>query len=182
VTSSPYFTEHVSDIMDSVDHDASKYNLSHSATANNGNSASSSKAVLAALRALQDKIRRLESERGQALDECTQLRHTLQTQEVEFENAKKRESLLTSKSVADTRHELERVLSDKTELEIRLAKLEEKNRESRDQVDDLKKRIVILEEEKYQATMQLKDFESDQHRLEHQIDLQHRKENGKWPY
>jgi chromosome segregation ATPase len=146
VQSSPYFTEHVTDVMDSVDHDSRLYNSSFQSVANSSNnaSASSSKAVLAALRALQDKIRRLESERGQALDEASQLRHQLQTQEVEFENSKKRVSLQSSKSVSDSRHELERVLSEKTELEIRIAKMEEKNRESRDAAEDLKKRILIL--------------------------------------
>lgn len=45
-----------------------------------------------------------------------------------------------------------------------------------DGVLDLKKRVVLMEEEKYQVSLQLKEFESDQHRLEHQIELQQRKE------
>ena len=171
-----YFNDHVADIMDSVDQD-SRFNASFQTTTSNA-SASSSKAVLAALRALQDKIRRLEQERSQALDDATQLRHQLQAQEVEFENSKKRESLITTKSVQETRHELDRIITEKTELEIRMAKLEEKNRESRDHADDLKKRIILLEEEKYQASMKLKDFETDQSTLEHQIELQQRKESG----
>ena len=51
-------------------------------SASNGNASSSSKAVLAALRALQDKIRRLETERTQALDESSQLRLQLKNFEI----------------------------------------------------------------------------------------------------
>ena len=42
----------------------------------------SSKAVLAALRALQDKIRRLESERAQALDENAELKQLIKQHEI----------------------------------------------------------------------------------------------------
>lgn len=77
--SNPYFSDHITDIMDSVNDSSFGASQSHGLNASN-TSASSSKAVLAALRALQDKIRRLEQERGAALDEAAQLRHQLQTQ------------------------------------------------------------------------------------------------------
>jgi septal ring factor EnvC (AmiA/AmiB activator) len=58
-------------------------------------SASSSKAVLAALRALQDKIRRLESERALALDENAQLRHQIKNQEIETGMVRFRDRLMS---------------------------------------------------------------------------------------
>ena len=59
----------------------SSYRSATSANSTSVNT-SSSKAVLAALRALQDKIRRLESERSQALDEATDLRQKIKTLDI----------------------------------------------------------------------------------------------------
>ena len=161
------------DIMDSFDnHDSSKFNASFQSSA----SASSSKAVLAALRALQDKIRRLESERAQALDETSQLKHQLQNQEIEFEHAKQRETLASNKSLQDARIGYDKLLAEKTELELRIAKAEERNRDARQSVDELSSKIRMLEEEKYQSQLKLKDLETQQVQLEIQIDHTQKKE------
>jgi uncharacterized protein (UPF0335 family) len=94
-------------------------NLRYSSTSNQG---SSSKAVLAALRALQDKIRRLEAEKQQSLDETKQLRLQLQNQEMEFEHLKQKDKLSLQKSISDARSSYENILTEKNELEIKLAK------------------------------------------------------------
>jgi chromosome segregation ATPase len=82
--------------------------------------ASSSKAVLAALRALQDKIRRLESEKAQALDDAAQIRTQLKSLEIENEHARERDSLHSQKLLQDARMAYEKVISEKTEMEKRL--------------------------------------------------------------
>ena len=63
----------------------------------------SSKAVLAALRALQDKIRRLETERAQALDECNHLRNQIRSQEMESEHVKQRDTLNNQKTLLEAK-------------------------------------------------------------------------------
>jgi hypothetical protein len=142
----------------------------------NNVSTSSSKAVLAALRALQDKIRRLELERTQAMDETAQLRHQLQNQEIEFEHAKNKESLNSQKSLQESRHAYDRLLTDKTELEIRIAKLEERNAENRNNSDLLQEKIREVEEEKYRCQMKAKELETEQLQLNLQIDHGHKRE------
>lgn len=178
--SDQYFNENLADIMDSTDHhaDSSRFNSSFLSNASSNASASSSKAVLAALRALQDKIRRLEAERAQALDETSQLRHQLQSQEVEFEHAKQRDNMNSTKSLQDARSAYDRLLSEKTELEIRAARLEERNRDSRETAEELQSRIRSLEEEKYHGNQKLKDLESQHVHLEQQIEIAQRKEKG----
>ena len=139
---------------------------------------SSSKAVLAALRALQDKIRRLESERSQALDESAQLRHQLKNQEVEAEHARQREQLTAQKSLHDVRGAYERLLTDKSELEVRLSKFEEKNKQAQNHVDELQAKIRVLEDEKHAGTMKLKDLEHQRVQIETQIKSAQQKEEG----
>ena len=151
---------------------------SYNSTYNGSSNTSSSKAVLAALRALQDKIRRLESERTQALDETVQLRHQLKNQEVEADHAKQREQLQAQKSLQEVRSAYERLLTDKSELEVRLSKYEEKNKQAQANVDDLQARIRILEDDKHAGTMKLKDLEHQKIQIETQIKLAQQKEEG----
>jgi len=151
---------------------------SYNSTYNGSSNTSSSKAVLAALRALQDKIRRLESERTQALDETVQLRHQLKNQEVEADHAKQREQLQAQKSLQEVRSAYERLLTDKSELEVRLSKYEEKNKQAQGNVDDLQARIRILEDDKHAGTMKLKDLEHQKIQVETQIKLAQQKEEG----
>jgi chromosome segregation ATPase len=142
-------------------------------------STSSSKAVLAALRALQDKIARLELEKTHAMDETAQLRHQLQNQEIEFEHMKNKDSLTSQKALQEARHAYDRLLTDKTELEIRIARLEERNAENRGNTDLLQHKIREVEEEKYQCQLQAKELETEQLQLNLQIDHGHKREKGK---
>jgi centrosomal protein CEP57 len=168
--------DHHMDLSEPADLLDRSYNSTHN---NNGNSnSSSSKAVLAALRALQDKIRRLESERTQALDETVQLRHQLKNQEVEAEHAKQREQLQAQKSLHEVRGAYERLLTEKSELEVRLSKFEEKNRSAQESVEDLQTKIRILEDDKHNGTMKLKDIEHQRMQIEAQIKLAQQKEEG----
>jgi chromosome segregation ATPase len=142
------------------------------------NSASSSKAVLAALRALQEKIRRLETERAQAFDEATQLRHAIKNQEIEAEHSKQRDNLATQKSLQDAKSMYEKVQSEKTDLEIRLSKLEDKNRTDNRLLEELKLRIRGLEEEKYNGQSRIKDLEDERSQLQFEIQQSTQKEKG----
>ena len=168
----------VGDHMD-LSANADLLDRSYSSNAYNGTSStSSSKAVLAALRALQDKIRRLEAERSQALDEATQLRHQLKNQEVEAEHAKQRDQLTSQKSLSEVRAAYERLLTDKSELEVRLSKFEEKNKQAQSHVDELQAKIRVLEDEKHAGTMKLKDLDHQRAQTEAQIKLAQQKEEG----
>jgi len=145
------------------------YGSAVSAASSSAASASSSKAVLAALRALQDKIRRLEVERTQAIDETTQLRHQLKNQEIESEHIKQREILNSQKSLQESRSAYDRLLGDKAELEVRVSKLEERNRLGQQTSDELQSKIKILEDEKQNGLIKVKNLENHQLQLESQI-------------
>ena len=136
--------------------------ISNSSTSQaNQASASSSKAVLAALRALQDKIRRLETERAQALDECGQLRHQMKNQEIETEHLRQREALTAQKALHEVRSAYEKILTEKTEQDVRFAKIEDRNREEQRLVEELRGKIHMLEDEKHQGLLTIKDLEAE---------------------
>lgn len=154
------------------------YNGGTSSSPTNNASASGSKAVLAALRALQDKIRRLESERAQALDDTVQLRHQLKTQEIESEHTKQRDNLASQKSLHEIRSAYERLLSEKTEVEIRLSKLEDRNRDEQQIADDLRTKILRIEDEKHDGLLGIKDLEGARSQIQEQLQLSQQKEKG----
>lgn len=141
-------------------------------------SSSSSKAVLAALRALQDKIRRLEAERSTALDESNQLRHQLKQQEIEFEHVKQRDQLQSQKNISEVRHAYDKLLSDKAELEIRLSKLEDKSKVLMSSSEDMQVKVRLLEEEKHASSMKIREMENQRNSIESQIKLAQIKEEG----
>lgn len=151
---------------------------SFSSAISNSSTATSSKAVLAALRALQDKIRRLESERSQSLEECTQLRHQLKNLEIESEHAKQRESLATQRSLQETRSAYDRLLTEKTDLEIRLSKSEDKNKDLVRHTTDLQENIKSLEEEKHKAQLRIREIEAGYSNLESLLQSTQLKEKG----
>lgn len=162
----------------SENHDDLERSYSSAISASTNNASSSSKAVLAALRALQDKIRRLEIERSQALDESAQLKQQLKNQEAEAEHTKQKENLSAQKSLQEARHAYERLLSEKTELELRLGRLEDKNRTSHGISEDLQAKIKNYEEEKQAGAARIKELEHQHHQLDIQIRNAQQKEKG----
>ena len=166
--------------MDGTDFDGNALNRSiNSRASSTGNaSGSSSKAVLAALRALQDKIRRLESERAQALDETVQLRYRIKNQEIESEHLKQKDNLLAQKSLHEVRSAHERILTEKTETEIRLSKLEERYREEQQIAADLRSKLHSYEDEKLSSLQLIKNLEVERKLLQDQVQHLQQKENG----
>ena len=139
-------------------------------------SSSSSQAVLNALRTLQDKIRRFETERTLVLDEVTQLRLQVKNQEIETENFRQRESLSAQKALHEARTAYERALTEKTDTEVRLSKVEERNREEQRIAEDLRAKMRSLEEEKHNGHLTLKDLEAQKSHLQNQITYTQQKE------
>lgn len=110
-----------------------------------GGGAASTKAVLSALQALQDKIRALEGER----DGCTQLIERLRAKvkATEVESTRRIEAELSGARERAARQLecLERLTGDKSGLEERLVRLREEKRELSDQSSVLKQRADELE-------------------------------------
>ena len=92
------------------DHDQSGHDLAE--PSNTGSSSSSSKAVLAALRALQDKIRRLETDRARAVEETETLRHRLQGFEVEAEQIRARGDAIAQRNIQEARNTYDRLIAE----------------------------------------------------------------------
>ena len=141
-------------------------------------SASSSKAVLAALRALQEKIRRLETEKSQALDECQMLRSQKKAVEMDIEHERQRELVAQQKRDQETRLGLDKLLSEKSELEHKLDILEERRNSTQHKSEEMILRIQTLEEEKSSALTKLNELEGVQHNLEKQYLAAQEKEKG----
>lgn len=176
------FNESPSDVntIDGTDFDGNALNRSiNSRGSSAGNaSGSSSKAVLAALRALQDKIRRLESERAQALDETVQLRYRIKNQEIESEHLQQKDNLLAEKSLHEVRSAHERILTEKTETEIRLSKLEEHYREEQQIAAGFRLKLETFEKEKLSNLQLINNIELERNLLQDQVQHIQQKEKG----
>lgn len=109
---------------------------------------SGSKAVLAALRALQDKIRRLDTERAASVDECDSLKAQIKSMEVDFEHMKQRDSLLSNQALLEQRASNEALKTEAAERETEYLKLTERHREQGVELNKAKIIVDTLEEEK----------------------------------
>lgn len=143
----------------------------------NTSNASSSKAVLAALRALQDKIRRLEAERSQALDETSTLRNQLKNSEIESSHVREKEKFATERILQEARGAYEKIKHEKEDLEHKLMSIEAKNKDCHATTEDLKFKIQKLEEEKSMAELYQKDACNEKAQLENQLQQLMQREN-----
>ena len=141
-------------------------------------SASSSKAVLAALRALQDKIRRLETERASALDEAAQLRSQLKSQEIEAEHTKEKDILHSQKSLQEARIAYERVIAEKDELERSLKLLRGQNEQAQDQAAELRGKNKQLQDMRGAAEQRLAELEGHIAKFEGEVAKSKHRESG----
>lgn len=141
-------------------------------------SASSSKAVLAALRSLQDKIRRLEIERSQALDDAAQLRNQLKNQDIEAEHSKERDAIQAKKSLHEARVSYEKILKDKEDMESTIISMEQRNSESQRKLSDLQQQVQSLERNKNESLLRLQDVESQISHYENQLNIAQQREKG----
>ena len=82
--------------------------------------------VLAALRALQDKIRRLEVERSQAMDESLELREQIKTLEIDSVYHADQRALAGQRQHHELQHAYDLLKTEKTEVETRMRKYEER--------------------------------------------------------
>lgn len=98
-----------------------------------------SKAVLAALRALQEKIRRLETERSVALEETTRVRQEAREREIDMQRDSEKEKLTLQKTINEARVAYESLDEQKQGLGLRFVRAEE-------QVNELKTEISYLHE------------------------------------
>lgn len=132
-------------------------------------SASSSKAVLAALRALQEKIRRLETEKVQAQDECQSLRTQIKSIEIEMEHTKQREHLVLQKSTNESRLFFDASISEKNDLQQRLTILEEENKRLTRASEEVQFELKATEEDRAASTIRLRDLDILQDQLQAQL-------------
>mmetsp|Transcript_38177 Transcript_38177/g.50296 ORF Transcript_38177/g.50296 Transcript_38177/m.50296 type:complete len:659 (-) Transcript_38177:43-2019(-) len=154
-------------------------------------STNTSKAVLSALRALQDKIRRLEGERAKAIDECSRLQERLQQVEVESNHLRQVDAISAQEKASAARLAYERLMAEKNQVDVRLAKAEEQkkalardadaqrdrahqaevgHRTAESQVVSLETRVAELEAEVRDFQRREKDLHGSMNRTQSQLD------------
>mmetsp|Transcript_9580 Transcript_9580/g.15922 ORF Transcript_9580/g.15922 Transcript_9580/m.15922 type:complete len:527 (+) Transcript_9580:72-1652(+) len=153
------------------------FNSATSGISGFNHSASSSKAVLAALRALQDKIRRLETERAAALDEAAQLRSQLKSQEIESEHTKEKDILHNQKSLQEARLSYERVVTEKDDLEKSLQLLRSQNDQTQAHIHELRERNKELEDMRAAAEKRLGEVEGHLVKFQEEVDRSKHRES-----
>ena len=137
----------------------------------------SSRAVLSALRALQDKIKRLETERSVALEETEGLRQQLRGLETEQDQLRARDDAMAQRNIMEARNQYDRLLGEKTDIEARVSRAEDRKKDMQRSHEDLKDEIRTLLDEKQASLSKIKDFESQISHLESQLGTLQRKES-----
>ena len=140
--------------------------------------ASSSKAVLAALKALQEKIRKLEAERTQFVDEIAALKNQLKSQEIEAEHSRQRDNLANMKTIHELKATNERLEMDRQSLEKDFSRLEEKNREFAKAQAASQEKMSQLQEDNEVLRLRCKEFEAAQRQAESQAGKSQQREKG----
>ena len=140
--------------------------------------ASSSKAVLAALKALQEKIRKLESERAQFTDEIAALKNQIKSQEIEAEHTRQRDNLANMKAIHELKTANERLDMEKQSLEKELAKLEAKNKERSKSEEAVLEKMSQLQEGNEALRLRCKELEATMKLAETQAGKSQQREKG----
>ena len=140
-------------------------------------STTSSKAVLSALRALQDKIRRLETEKSQAMEETARLRQSYSSLQAETDQIRARDDAMAQRNIMEAKGSYDRLLAEKTDLEVRVQRAEERKTDIQRTHDELKDKIRAMLDEKHESLTKIKDMESHVNHLETQLTHLHKKES-----
>ena len=110
-----------------------------------GGGAQSTKAVLSALRALQDKIRRLESERQVAVDQSTRLRAKLRQQEISSQQKLEAEVHAGQERETTAQLAVEHANTEKSAMELRLCKVDEEKKALYREIEHLREKCSEAE-------------------------------------
>jgi hypothetical protein len=121
--------------------------------------AHSSKAVLSALRALQEKIRRLESERGDLLDECVGLKSQLRQQQFKHEQESSKLRLDYENIERSSRSFYESTALEKNELTRLVVRHEEEKKALEKEAQYIKENAQCGEEERRESSTRVKVLE-----------------------
>jgi hypothetical protein len=131
--------------------------------------AHSSKAVLSALRALQEKIRRLESERGDLLDECVGLKSQLRQQQYKHEHESTKLRTDYENIERSSRSFYESTALEKNELTRLVVKHEEEKKAMEKEAQYIKENAQRGEEERREASTRVKVLEKRIAHLENDL-------------
>lgn len=120
-----------------------------------------SKAVLSALRALQDKIRRLETEKSVALEEATRVKQEARQKETDLGRDYEQEKLKLQKTINENNLAFESLEQQKTALDLRLVRAEDKISELKQEISYLHEKIGKAEERLEEEKGAVSRLESD---------------------
>jgi hypothetical protein len=118
-----------------------------------------SMAVLSALRALQEKIRRLETERAIALEEATRIRQEAKEQQIDMQRDSDKEKLTLQKTINESRVAYEALEEQKNSGNLRLVRAEEQINEYKKEISYLHEKIGGCEERLSEAREQVSKLE-----------------------
>jgi hypothetical protein len=136
-----------------------------SVTSNATSTVTSSKAVLAALRALQDKIRRIEGEKAAAVAEVHKIQLQMKNTQIENEMAKHQETLAWQKTLEELQASNDKLNAERKEF----LKLEDKIKEYESAIEEYQKTIRAMDSERHVALMKTKEIETKQSYFESQL-------------
>lgn len=129
------------------------------ATTQSSSASKSSTAILSALRALQEKIKRLEKERADAIVENAALRQQNNEVQRHSELQRRKEGLEFQEQCVHIQSAYESLLAEKEAMESKLASSEEKRRSLLQEANRLRARLAVEEDSRRIAEGRMRDME-----------------------
>ena len=113
------------------------------------------------------------------MQETVDLKQRLRGQEIESENIKARDNLAAQKNLAEARNAYDRLLTDKTELEIRVARMVDRTREGQNQAEELRRQTVEMQAAKLSGLSRVEELDFTLKSLDAQLVQLQDKEQGR---
>ncbi|TMW63592.1 hypothetical protein Poli38472_002533 [Pythium oligandrum] len=135
--------------------------------------AQGSRAVLSALKALQDKIRRLEEEREKLLQELSDVKVKARKREAEFASAEKKLTYELGQSKESARAAYDALRSEKEELKLELVKYAERRKAMQAELQHAQKLVSTYSAKSEDLQSQVHLCESQEKGLHKEMDAMH---------
>jgi len=143
--------------------------LTHSHAPPSGAAPRSNKAVLSSLRALQDKIRKIEAERAAALQQCSELSELHNSTQVDSSSVREAEARAGAAARNKQRIAYERMASEKNAMEVKVTKVVEKLAAADQQMKDAQLKTDEVRAARDQAAMAIEQANSAIEALEKEV-------------
>ena len=111
------------------------------------------------------------------MEETARLRQSYSSLQAETDQIRARDDAMAQRNIMEAKGSYDRLLAEKTDLEVRVQRAEERKTDIQRTHDELKDKIRAMLDEKHESLTKIKDMESHVNHLETQLTHLHKKES-----